>query len=140
VKISVETLASKAYADRPRKLIDSNRAAATVAPGDPRGDTTPLQVVDREGNAVTLLESIYFAWGSGAPGASAMKRLPYRQSSCAAGGDKQNYEWMILWKCEEDGMPGHPSPSWNLCPPNVGAERRATFCASVSGCWRPTSA
>jgi gamma-glutamyltranspeptidase len=65
VKISVETLASKAYADKRRKLIDSNRAATTVTPGDPRGDTTPLQVVDREGNAVTLIQSIYFTWGSG---------------------------------------------------------------------------
>jgi oxamate amidohydrolase len=65
VKIAVEQLTSKAYADRRRKLIDLNRAAVSVTPGDPRGDTTPLQVVDREGNAVTLIQSIYFAWGSG---------------------------------------------------------------------------
>jgi gamma-glutamyltranspeptidase/glutathione hydrolase len=65
VKIAVETLASKEYADTRRKLIDLNLAAVTVTPGDPRGDTTPLQVVDREGNAVTLIQSIYFAWGSG---------------------------------------------------------------------------
>jgi gamma-glutamyltranspeptidase/glutathione hydrolase len=65
VKIAVETLASKEYADMRRKLIDLNLAAVTVTPGDPRGDTTPLQVVDREGNAVTLIQSIYFAWGSG---------------------------------------------------------------------------
>ena len=65
VKIAVETLTSKAYADTRRKLIDLNWAAVNVTPGDPRGDTTPLQVVDREGNAVTLIQSIYFAWGSG---------------------------------------------------------------------------
>jgi gamma-glutamyltranspeptidase len=58
-------LASKGYADKGRRLIDSNRAAVTVAPGDPRGDTTPLQVVDQDGNAVTLIQSIYFLWGSG---------------------------------------------------------------------------
>jgi gamma-glutamyltranspeptidase len=65
VKIAVETLTSKAYADTRRRLIDLNRAAVSATPGDPRGDTTPLQVVDREGNAVTLIQSIYFAWGSG---------------------------------------------------------------------------
>jgi gamma-glutamyltranspeptidase/glutathione hydrolase len=65
VKIAVETLTSKAYADTRRKLIDLNLAAVSVTPGDPRGDTTPLQVVDREGNAVTLIQSIYFTWGSG---------------------------------------------------------------------------
>ena len=65
VKIAVETLTSKTYADTRRKLIDLDRAAVSATPGDPRGDTTPLQVVDREGNAVTLIQSIYFTWGSG---------------------------------------------------------------------------
>jgi gamma-glutamyltranspeptidase len=65
VQIHTKELASKEYAAKRRKLIDSNRVAVTMAPGDPRGDTTPLQVVDQEGNAVTLIQSIYFAWGSG---------------------------------------------------------------------------
>jgi oxamate amidohydrolase len=64
-QIPLEALASKEYAAKRRTLIEATRAAVTVTPGDPRGDTTPLQVVDQEGNAVTLIQSIYFAWGSG---------------------------------------------------------------------------
>ncbi len=63
--IPIKELVSKDYAGKRRKLIDPNQAAVSVTPGDPRGDTTPLQVVDEEGNAVTLIQSIYFAWGSG---------------------------------------------------------------------------
>lgn len=64
-KIPIKELASKDYAAKRRKLIDPDRAAFSVAAGDPHGDTITLQVVDREGNAVTLIQSIYFFWGSG---------------------------------------------------------------------------
>jgi len=64
-QIPIKELASKEYAAKRRKLIDPNRAALAVTGGDPQSDTINLQVIDREGNAVTLIQSIYFAFGSG---------------------------------------------------------------------------
>jgi gamma-glutamyltranspeptidase/glutathione hydrolase len=86
VDVPTEGLVSKQYARARAALIDPERAAATVQPGDPwlyqrsrlgagapragasRGrreeDTTCFVVVDRWGNAVCQLQSIQSAWGS----------------------------------------------------------------------------
>jgi gamma-glutamyltranspeptidase/glutathione hydrolase len=59
-------LISKEYAAERAKLVRA-RAASDVAPGTPppsRGDTIYLSVVDRDGNIVSLIQSIYLAWGS----------------------------------------------------------------------------
>ena len=86
VDVPTEGLVSKEYARARASLIDPERAAATVPPGDPwpyqRGrlepgvprartassrteeDTTCFVVVDRWGNAVCQLQSIQGAWGS----------------------------------------------------------------------------
>ena len=66
--VPVEALLSKTYADRLRQRIDIRQAARDVPPGDPalnRGDTAYLTVVDKEGNAVSLIQSIYRGFGSG---------------------------------------------------------------------------
>ncbi len=47
------------------KRIDMKAAARTVAALDPKGDTVWLGVVDRAGNAVSLIQSHYFDWGAG---------------------------------------------------------------------------
>ena len=59
-------LISKAYADARRKLIDRERAATDVAPGQPfeHSDTVYLTVVDKDRNAVSLIESIFGSFGS----------------------------------------------------------------------------
>jgi gamma-glutamyltranspeptidase/glutathione hydrolase len=61
-------LISKEYARGQRQRIDPQRAALDVPPGDPKlrhGDTVYLTVVDQDRNAVSLIQSIYYGWGSG---------------------------------------------------------------------------
>jgi gamma-glutamyltranspeptidase/glutathione hydrolase len=66
VKIPVSELLSKDYADKRRALIQKDRVAdaATVAPGSFGRDTIYLCVVDEAGNAVSLIQSLYFSFGS----------------------------------------------------------------------------
>ncbi len=66
--LPIAELISKPYADRQRQRIDLDHAAKQVAAGDPkigRADTIYLTVVDEQRNAVSFIQSIYFAWGSG---------------------------------------------------------------------------
>lgn len=59
---------SKGYAKSRAGLIDPNHANCDVSAGDlPEhgGDTTYLSVVDGEGNMVSLIQSIYYPFGSG---------------------------------------------------------------------------
>jgi gamma-glutamyltranspeptidase/glutathione hydrolase len=65
--LPIAELISKPYADRRRKLIDMQRAATDVAPGDPklaRGDTIYLTAVDKDRNCCSLIQSNFGAWGS----------------------------------------------------------------------------
>lgn len=67
-KIPVETLISKRWAEARAKALDMNRAHCDVAPGDVsrfKGDTIYLTVVDRAGNIVSLIQSLYEGFGSG---------------------------------------------------------------------------
>lgn len=69
VPLPLEALLSPARATRQRARIDPHRAARDpVAALDLRpggGDTTYLCVVDAAGNAASVIQSIYSAWGSG---------------------------------------------------------------------------
>jgi gamma-glutamyltranspeptidase/glutathione hydrolase len=67
-KIPLTGLLSKPYAAERRKLIDPERAARKVAPGNPPlkdGDTIYLSTADDEGNMVSLIQSNYRGMGSG---------------------------------------------------------------------------
>ena len=67
-KIPLKDLLSKPYAAERRKLIDPERAARKVAPGNPAlkdGDTIYLCTADDEGNMVSLIQSNYRGMGSG---------------------------------------------------------------------------
>lgn len=67
-KIPLAGLLSKPYAAERRKLIDPERAARKVAPGNPPlkdGDTIYLCTADDEGNMVSLIQSNYRGMGSG---------------------------------------------------------------------------
>jgi gamma-glutamyltranspeptidase len=66
VDIPVERLLSKDYAARQRARINLERAAERVQPGaELEGDTIYLCAVDGEGNAVSLIQSLFFGFGSG---------------------------------------------------------------------------
>lgn len=64
--IPVEQLISKRYADKRRELIDMNQAAKFFPAGEiERGNTTYLTVADKDGNMISLIQSIYAGFGSG---------------------------------------------------------------------------
>ncbi len=67
-KIPLAGLLSKEYAAERRKLINPDRAARQVAPGNPAlkdGDTIYMTTADDEGNMVSLIQSNYRGMGSG---------------------------------------------------------------------------
>ncbi|MBT8204622.1 MAG: gamma-glutamyltransferase [Eudoraea sp.] len=67
-KIPLRELLSKEYAAERRKLIDPNKAASTYPAGDleiETGNTTYLTVADKDGNMVSLIQSIYAEFASG---------------------------------------------------------------------------
>lgn len=68
VKIPMARLLSKEYASHRRKKVDPDRAIVAAAPGilaSTGSDTTHHCVIDAEGNAVSMIQSIYLAFGSG---------------------------------------------------------------------------
>ena len=64
-KIPVDFLLSKQHGIDQAKRIQMASAAASVKPLDPKGDTIWLGVVDKDGNAVSLIQSVYHDFGSG---------------------------------------------------------------------------
>jgi gamma-glutamyltranspeptidase/glutathione hydrolase len=66
-KIPVEGLLSMDYARGRAALIDADKARCEIQPGTPpnmHGDTVYLTAVDREGNIVSLIQSLYLNFGS----------------------------------------------------------------------------
>jgi gamma-glutamyltranspeptidase/glutathione hydrolase len=62
----IEVLLSKSWAAKRAAAIDPNRASTVVPPGGMQdGDTTYLNVVDRDGMMVSLIQSVSSAFGSG---------------------------------------------------------------------------
>ena len=69
VDIPVERLLSKEYAQQQRSRINSQRAAMHVGPGlEKDGDTMYLCTADNQGNVVSLIQSLYYGFGSGVVG------------------------------------------------------------------------
>jgi gamma-glutamyltranspeptidase/glutathione hydrolase len=66
-KAPVNELLSKSYATRRRALIDPTKAIDPPAYGDIRSgsDTTYLTVIDKDRNAVSFINSLFLAFGSG---------------------------------------------------------------------------
>jgi gamma-glutamyltranspeptidase len=69
VHVPVEQLLSKKYAEEQRARIDPKKATPYFAPGmEKEGDTMYLCVADRDGNLVSLIQSLYQGFGSGVVG------------------------------------------------------------------------
>lgn len=67
-QIPLETLLSDSYASQRRNLIDLDKAADSYPAGDMEietGNTTYLTVADKDGNTVSLIQSIYSEFASG---------------------------------------------------------------------------
>ncbi len=67
-KIPVEQLIAKSYAKERSRLIDMTEAANTYPAGDleiEMGNTTYLTVADKDGNMVSLIQSVYAEFASG---------------------------------------------------------------------------
>ena len=65
-EVPLKELISKEYAAERVKLINPKRAAQQVEPGRLKGssDTVYLTTADKDGNMVSLIQSIYYQWGS----------------------------------------------------------------------------
>jgi gamma-glutamyltranspeptidase/glutathione hydrolase len=64
-KVPMSRLTSKDYASERRRLIDPARAAESQAPGIiEQGDTVYLSVVDKDRNAVSFINSLFWGFGS----------------------------------------------------------------------------
>ncbi len=64
-EIPLDALLSDAHGKAQAARIDMGRAHQGLPPLDPKGDTVWIGVVDSEGNAVSLIQSIYHDFGSG---------------------------------------------------------------------------
>jgi gamma-glutamyltranspeptidase/glutathione hydrolase len=69
VNVPMAGLANKFYADHRRQLIDPAKANVGLQPGDPgkyeSGSTTSFSVIDKEGNMITVTQTINYFFGSG---------------------------------------------------------------------------
>ena len=66
-RVPTEELLSKSYAKRRRSLVRKDRALDQVYPGDVKtgGDTVYVSCVDGQGNACSLMNSLYELFGTG---------------------------------------------------------------------------
>lgn len=65
VKIPLDMLLSKKHGQELAARVDMKVAVKEAKASDPKGDTVWLGVVDKDGNAVSLIQSIYHDYGSG---------------------------------------------------------------------------
>ncbi len=66
-QVPVKGILSKEYAAERARAIDPDKATCSVGPGNPLpfgGETTYLTAIDRDGNIVSLIQSLYNEFGS----------------------------------------------------------------------------
>lgn len=81
--VPLDRLLSKEYAAELRATIDLGHAATPPLPADAAGDTTCAVAVDAEGNAVSVIQSLYHEFGSAYVAGDSGVLLQNRGSFCS---------------------------------------------------------
>lgn len=114
VDVPVDMLVSKEFAARRRMMLNPARASLSLASPDPSGsgtDTTAVSVVDEDGNAVTLIQSVFQQFGSAfiVPGTGVLLNnrmngfsLDQESPNCLAGG-KRPIHTLNTYMVQRDG-------------------------------------
>lgn len=131
VRVPLEGLLSEAYARRRAAEIRMDRTLPVEASGDPDAHTTYLCVVDRDGNAVSLIHSLSNVFGTGEivegtglflnNRAGRGFRLEAGHPNCIAPG-KRTMHTLNCYMVTKDGKPylvggtpgGDGQPQWNM--------------------------
>ena len=111
--VPVDALLDKAYARRRASLLSRERALPTASAGEPlSSETVYLTVADREGNVVSLINSLFGPFGSGlvVPGAGfALQNrgrgfvLDPSHPNCIAPGKRPFHTLVPAMLCDADG-------------------------------------
>ena len=122
--VPLDELISKEYGRRQAERIDLGRTAEDVPAGDPKlshGDTVYLTVVDKDRNCCSLIQSIYYGFGS----QMAVGDLGFAMQNRGS-----------LFSLDEEHLnrlePGK-RPFHTIIPAMVTRDGRPTFCFGVMG-------
>ncbi len=123
-KVPLAELISKEYAERRRVLINRERAATDVMPGDPQlrhGDTVYVTVVDKDRNCCSLIQSNYYGFGSKIVPGDVGFALQNRGTLFALDGDHPNR------------LEPHKRPFHTIIPAMVTQNGQPWLCFGVMG-------
>jgi gamma-glutamyltranspeptidase/glutathione hydrolase len=120
--VPVEWLISKDYGKLRAKLIDPQKASDRVVPGELHGsDTVYLTAADKDGNMVSLIQSIYAGWGS--------HIVPGRVGFCI----QNRGESFSLDPKHRNRLEGHKRPFHTIIPAFVTKGGQPIFSFGVMG-------
>lgn len=123
-EVPTEALISKAYGRAQAARIDPAVAAQDVPAGDPRaaaGDTVYLTVVDKDRNACSLIQSVYYLFGS--------KRTPPELGFVL----QNRGASFALQEGHANRLEPHKRPFHTIIPAMVSRENRPWFTFGVMG-------
>jgi len=123
-KLPVRQLISKEYAGQQARRIDLKRAANDVAAGDPnlvQGDTVYITVVDKDRNCCSLIQSIYYGFGSKVVPGDLGFAMQNRGALFAL--DENHF----------NRLEPHKRPFHTIIPAMVTREGKPRFCFGVMG-------
>ena len=124
-EVPIAQLISKPYGERQRARIDLEHAAQSVPPGDPDAikaqDTVYLTVVDKDRNAISLIQSNCGSWGSNEAPAALGFPVQNRGASFSMDPAHPNF------------VQPHKRPFHTIIPAFVTKDGKPFFCFGVMG-------
>jgi gamma-glutamyltranspeptidase/glutathione hydrolase len=123
-ELPVAEMISKSYAARRRQQIDLERAATDVPAGNPQlqhGDTVYLTVVDKDRNCCSLIQSLYYGFGSQVVPGDVGFPIQNRGALFALDDEHLNR------------LEPHKRPFHTIIPAMVTKEGKPQFCYGVMG-------